>query len=155
MGNQRQAQAVFETLCKALDERHWKYEKHPDDLVITFDYRGEDIPMSFVMAIDAEREVVQLFSTLPFLFGRDKRVEGAIATSCINYLLADGSFDYDYKTGTVRFRLTATFRDSLISPTLLLYMVAIACRTVDDYNDKLLMVAKGVLAPEDITADEL
>ena len=65
MGNQRQAQAVFETLCKALDERHWKYEKHQAVLVITFDYRGEDFPMSCVMAIDAEREVVQLFPAHP------------------------------------------------------------------------------------------
>ncbi|HIS35795.1 TPA: hypothetical protein IAC10_04100, partial [Candidatus Scatousia excrementigallinarum] len=37
------------------------------------------------------------------------------------------------------------FIDSLISEDLLLYMVACACYTVDDYNDKLLMVAKGML----------
>ena len=141
----KQAKMVYETFCKALDARKWKYEGHPEDRVITFSYMGEDIPMNFVVFIDEDRQLVRMLSRLPFTFAEDHRVDGAVATSYINYKLADGSFDYDYFTGEVIFRLTATFIESLVSEELLFYMVACSCYTVDKYNDKLLMVAKGML----------
>ena len=141
----KQAKTVYETFCKALDARKWKYEDHPEDRVITFSYMGEDIPMNFVAFIDEDRQLVRMLSRLPFTFAEDHRVDGAVATSYINFKLADGSFDYDYFTGEVIFRLTATFIESLVSEELLFYMVACSCYTVDKYNDKLLMVAKGML----------
>lgn len=141
----KQAKTVYETFCKALDARKWKYEGHPEDMVITFSYMGEDIPMDFVVFIDEDRQLVRMLSRLPFTFAEDHRVDGAVATSYINFKLADGSFDYDYFTGEVIFRLTATFIESLVSEELLFYMVACSCYTVDKYNDKLLMVAKGML----------
>ena len=141
----KQAKTVYETFCKALDARKWKYEGHPEDRVITFSYMGEDIPMNFVVFIDEDRQLVRMLSRLPFTFAEDHRVDGTVATSYINFKLADGSFDYDYFTGEVIFRLTATFIESLVSEELLFYMVACSCYTVDKYNDKLLMVAKGML----------
>ena len=141
----KQAKTVYETFCKALDARKWKYEDHPEDRVITFSYMGEDIPMNFVVFIDEDRQLVRMLSRLPFTFAEDHRVDGAVATSYINFKLADGSFDYDYFTGEVIFRLTATFIESLVSEELLFYMVTCSCYTVDKYNDKLLMVAKGML----------
>ena len=141
----KQAKTVYETFCKALDARKWKYEDHPEDRVITFSYMGEDIPMNFVVFIDEDRQLVRMLSRLPFTFAEDHRVDGAVATSYINFKLADGSFDYDYFTGEVIFRLTATFIESLVSEELLFYMVACSCYTGDKYNDKLLMVAKGML----------
>lgn len=150
----KQAKAVYKTFCKALDSKKWKYEEHPNDMVITFSSVGDDIPMEFVVFIDAERQLVRMLSKLPFKFSKENRVDGAIATAYINYKLADGSFDYDYSTGEVVFRLTATFMDSLISEELLLYMVACACYTVDDYNDKLLMVAKGMLPVDKIVSGD-
>ena len=141
----KQAKTVYETFCKALDARKWKYEDHPEDRVITVSYMGEDIPMNFVVFIDEDRQLVRMLSRLPFTFAEDHRVDGAVATSYINFKLADGSFDYDYFTGEVIFRLTATFIESLVSEELLFYMVACSCYTVDKYNDKLLMVAKGML----------
>lgn len=141
----KQAKTVYNTLCNALDSRGWKYQSHPEDMVVTFTYAGEDIPMEFIVFIDSDRQLVRMLSRLPCKFAEDNRADGAVATSYINYKLADGSFDYDYSTGEVMFRLTATFIDSLISEDLLLYMVACACCIVDEYNDKLLMVAKGML----------
>lgn len=145
----KQAQTVYDTLCKALDAKSWKYSAHPEDMVVTFSYVGEDIPMQVVVYVDPEKQIVRMLSKLPFKFPEELRVEGAIAVSHINYKLADGNFDYDYDTGESLFRLTATFIDSLISEDLLLYMVACACYTIDEYNDKLLMIARGMLSVED------
>lgn len=145
----KNAQNVFNTMCAMLDEKNVRYNKHLEDLVVTFKMRGDDLPMDFILNIDADRELVRLMSPIPVTFEADKRTIGAIATSQANYSLADGSFDYDYMQGRVMFRMTSSFMDSLISKDLFEYMVAIACMTVDEYNDKFLMLAKGYLSLED------
>lgn len=141
----KNARNVFNTLCEMLDEKNFHYDKHEEDLTITFGMNGEDIPMQFVVNIDAKRELVRLLSPLPLAFDEDKRVDAAVATCQINYRLADGSFDFDFKTGRVLFRMTSSFTDSLISKDLFEYMIAVAGYTVDEYNDKLFMLAKGMI----------
>ncbi len=145
----KNADAVFKTLCEMLDDRHWKYEKRPEDLVVHFIVGGDDIPMEFVIYVDPDKELVRMLSQLPFAFSEEKRVEGAIATCQATFRLVDGSFDYDYKTGGILFRLTSSFRGSLISKEMLAYMVDCSCFTIDQYNDKFLMLDKGVLTIED------
>ena len=147
--NIKSAEIVYNTLCEVLDDRHWKYDVHPEDSVVHFIVGGEDIPMEFVVVIDPERELVRMLSQLPFAFSEEKRVAGAIATCQATYKLADGSFDYDFKTGKVFFRLTSSFSGSLISKELLSYMIDCSCYTVDEYNDKFLMIEKGALTLED------
>lgn len=143
------ARNVFNTLCGMLDEKDFHYEIHEEDLVVTFGMTGEDIPMQFVVNIDATRDLVRVLSMLPFTFEEDKRVDAAVATCQINYRLADGSFDFDYKTGRVIFRMTSSYKDSLISMEVFEYMIAVASFTIDEYNDKLLMLAKGMIPVEE------
>lgn len=145
----KNADVVFKTVCETLDGRLWKYDKHPEDLVVHFTVSGDDIPMEFVVYIDSERELVRMMSQLPFSFSEEKRVEGAIATCRATYKLVDGSFDYDFKTGRVLFRMTSSFCGSLISKELIEYMIDCSCYIIDEYNDKFLMIDKGVLSIED------
>ena len=145
----KNAIAVFQTLCETLDDRNWKYDQHPEDFVVHFIVGGDDIPMEFVVYIDSERELVRMMSQLPFAFSEEKRIDGAIATCQATYKLADGSFDYDFKTGKILFRMTSSFRGSLISKELFAYMIDCSCYTVDEYNDKFLMIDKGMLSIED------
>lgn len=150
----KNAQNVYNTLCEMLDEKEVHYEKHVEDLVVVFAMKGDDFPIQFIVNIDAKRQLVRVLSPLPVTFEDDKRVEGAIATSQINYRLADGSFDYDYAKGKVYFRMTSSFADSLLSKDLFEYMIAVSSYTVDDYNDKLYMLAKGKLSVEDFFEKE-
>ena len=145
----KNAQKVYDTLCNMLDEKKLRYDKHPEDLVVTFGMTGDDLPMHFVLNVDANRELIRLMSLVPVQFEGDKRIEGAIATSQANYRLADGSFDFEYKTGRVMFRMTSSYMDSLISKELFEYMIAVACYTVDEYNDKFFMLAKGQMTIEE------
>ena len=146
----KSAEIVYNTLCEMLDDRQWKYEKAPDKSIVHFIVSGDDIPMEFVVNIDAERQLVRMLSQLPFTFNEERRVQGAIATCQATFRLADGSFDYDFKTGRVLFRMTSSFRGSLISKELLAYMVDCACCTVDAYNDKFLLIERGLLDIEDL-----
>ncbi len=131
------AKEAFDTLCRSIDNIGWTYKKMEDELKIMFGVGGDDIPMNFLIIVDAERQLVRILSLLPFQMNEDKRVEGAVATCIINYALADGSFDYDIESGHIMFRVTSSFKESLLGEELFKYMVSIACFTVDKYNDQL------------------
>lgn len=148
----KSAEATYKLLCQMLDENDWKYEKNDEKMVVHFIVQGDDIPMDFIAAIDADRYLIRIMSRLPFNFGEDARVAGAIVTGQVNYKLAEGSFEYDYTDGEVRFKLTSSYRDSLISKDLFNYMIQLACWTVDKYNDQFLLVAKGLLSADEFIA---
>ncbi len=148
------AKTVFEDLCAALDRRQWKYKKNEDDLVVTFGFAGEDIPMDFVLVVDADRQLLRMFSKLPFAVPEDKRMDLAIATCVATYRLTDGSFDYDISTGEIVFRLTASFRESKIGDGLFEYLVVCSNVVVDEYNDKFFAISKGLLSVSDFIQEK-
>jgi len=145
----KRAENVFQTLCGMLDALEIKYEKAEKDLVVNFYIKGEDVPMRFLMNIDADRELICLTSPIFVKFEGDKRLDGAIATCQANFRLADGSFDYDFSRGIVAYRMTSSYIESLISKDLFQYMLVIACRTVDEFNDKFMLLAAGKLPLEE------
>ena len=141
----RQAKVTFDTLCDMLDEREWKYDKDEDNFRIESGASGEDLPMPIRIDVDPERDLITLLSHMTFDIPEDKRVEMAIAVSAINYMLVDGSFDYDVINGTLVFRMTSSYKESLVGKELFAYMLYVSCNTVDNYNDKLMLLAKGKL----------
>lgn len=152
MANEKElklAKEAYDTLCNTLDEMKWRYDKDEDKLILHLGISGEDIPMEFIVHCDADRQLIRLMSFLPFKISEEKRVEGAIATCHANYLLADGSFDYNLGDGTIIFRMTSSFRESLVGDELFHYMIHVACITVDKYNDQFLMISKGNLSITD------
>lgn len=143
------AAKIFNNLCSTLDKREWKYSTFPEDMVISFKVGGEDIPMDFVIHIDADRQLLRITSPLPFKVAEDKRMDLAIAACVASFGLADGSFDFDMAEGLIAFRLTATFRDSKIGDELFDYIIGCSCATVDKYNDRLFALSKGMLSIEE------
>lgn len=141
--NMKKAQEVYATIIRMLDTRDWKYSKHEEDLLIKSVLRGEDLPVEFILVVNPRNQVVQFISRLPFDIPEDKRVDGAIAVCTANYGLIDGSFDYDLRDGEIRYRLTCSYRDSQLSEDLFEYMIMAAAFTVDNYNDRFFMLAKG------------
>ena len=146
------AQQVYETLCKALDRRGWKYGKDEEKLLVHFGVRGDDIPMNFIIVVDAARQLVRLMSPLPFKMSEEKRMEGAIATCAATYGMADGSFDYDLSNGEIVFRMTASIRESQLGEGLFQYMMSCACAMADKYNDQFLALDKGIMSIADFLA---
>ena len=148
------AKKVYDTICAAIERREWEYQKDDERLVINFGVNGDDIPMQFIMVVDVERQLVRMMSPMPFKMAEDKRMEGAIVTCVANFGMVDGSFDYDVADGTIVFRMTASFRESVIGDGLFQYMISCSCAMVDAYNDKFLAINKGILSVEDFIAKE-
>ena len=136
---------TYNLLCQALEENEWKYDKDDEKLAIDISFSSDDLPIKFRVAVDVKREIVSLFSLLPFKFKDDTRIDGSTAVNAINYKLADGSFDYDLGDGTVGFRMTTSYCESLLSTEVFKYMIDCAFWTVDRYNDKLLALNKGYI----------
>lgn len=146
----KQAQAVYKALCEMLDEHEWHYEKDEENWCISCDAQGDDLPISIIIEVDKERQLVTLLSQIPFAVPEDRRTALAIAVSRANYGLTDGSFDFNYLSGQILFRMTSSYRESLIGKGLLAYMLMCACYTIDNYNDKFLVVAKKDMSVEEI-----
>ena len=144
----KKAVEVYDTLCSMLDNIGWKYDKVEEKLMVKSGVKGEDLPIDFLMFVKPRNQVVQFISSMPFNMPEDKRVEGALAVCTANYGLVDGSFDYDLSDGQILFRLTSSFRDSLLSEALFEYMIMVSASTIDKYNDRFFMLAKGMISLE-------
>ena len=145
------AHRVYKSLCETLDSLKMHYEKNEEDLSIDCGVQGEDIPMDLTIFVNTDLQIITLLSHLPFMIPEDKRVEMAIATSIVNNRLPDGSFDYDISKGLMFFRMTNSFLESDIGNELFSYMLMISCKIIDDFNDKFLMLSKGIMSVEDFT----
>ena len=146
----KQAQAVYKALCDMLDDHDWHYEKDESELSISCGARGDDLPIELRIRVDAQRKLVTLLSQMPFDVPENRRKALAVAVSEANSTMVDGNFDYNYLTGKIIFRMTTSFLDSLIGKELFEYMLSCACYTIDEYNDKFLMVAMKEMSVEQI-----
>ncbi|MBE5730984.1 MAG: hypothetical protein E7350_03445 [Clostridiales bacterium] len=152
---QMQAQRVYKSIIKMLDERDWKYERHDEDLLIKSGIKGEDLPIEFILFVDAERELVRLLSKLPFAIPENKRVDAAVAVCAANNCMINGCFDFDMNDGDITFRLVSSYKSgSVLSDDLLEYMILVSASTIDKYNDKFFMLGKGMLTAEQFLKQE-
>lgn len=149
------AKATFETLCKTLDSHEWYYEKNEEKLSVNCSAKGDDFPVELEIEVDADRMLVMLISHLPFTIKEDKRLDAAIAISVVNNMMLDGCFDFDIRSGHIFFRMTNSFIESTLGQEYFTYLLFCACQTIDEYNDKFLMIEKGVISVEQFIASEL
>lgn len=148
------AKSVYEGFCTMLDNNDWHYDRHDDDLTITCGARGEDLPMEFIIMVNTAAQVVSVYSMMPTKMPEDKRVEGAIAVAMANHGMVNGHFDYDVSDGSILYKMVTSFRGSLLAEEVYHYMIMLSASIVDDYNDKFLMISKGMMTLEQFAAWE-
>ena len=139
------AMEIYKGLCDALDARNWHYTKEEDKKIVRYSVNGDDLEMTYLIFVDAERDLLRLVSTMPYKFPEDKRVDGAIVMNATTDGLAHGGFDFDLKTGKINFRLVQTYRDSVVTQELYDYLIDFAVYVVDKYNDVFFAVSKGMM----------
>lgn len=139
------AQAAYATLCQALDSKEIRYTSDAEKMILNCVATGDDLPIDITIHIDAGKSLIVLVSRMPFVAPEDKRMELAIAASVLNAKLGNGNLDYDIRTGKMFFRMTNSFFDCQPGTALFLYMLYSAWDIIDECNDKLLMLAKGML----------
>ena len=149
IGNEHeQALAVFNALRANLDAHHWKYHADEEALTIESGAQGEDLPMELRIEVEERRKLVILLSHQPFIVPEEKRMDMAVAVSVINNRLVDGCFDFDFASGHMFFRMTHCYIDSILGDALFSYMIGCSLKTIDDFNDKFMMLSTGIVSIE-------
>ena len=148
MNEEKTAQAIrnYNTLCSALDDHNWEYEKDDENFAVFCKVQGDDLPMNITLIVEAERQLFILLSHLNFPIPLDKRLDFAVAVSLINYNLIDGSFDFDIKEGNLYFKMTSSYIDSDIDKEVFYQMLYTSIAVIDEYNDKFLMLSKNYIS---------
>ncbi|MBQ3552749.1 MAG: hypothetical protein IJA35_06360 [Clostridia bacterium] len=77
-----------------------------------------------------------------------------MAIRIVNNGVVDGSFDYDVELGHIFFRMTNSFYDTTIGDEVVVYIILSALHTIDKYNDKLLLLSKGMISLEKFIEQE-
>ncbi len=142
------ARETYEGLCKMMDDKEIHYERDDAAMTVACRMQGDDLPISLDIRVDADRQMLSIFSHLPFQIQEDKRLDVALAVCAINDTLVDGSFDYNIGRGSMLFRMTQTFRGCRLSQDAFEYLVFCTCAMMDRFNDRFLMLSKGHLPLE-------
>lgn len=146
---EKNANSIYNAMCEVLDEFKLSYDKKEEKRVVLFSMTDDDLTTEYVISVDAEREMIRLMLMLPVTFEKDRKVDGAIATSALNYSIVDGTFEFTYEDGTVWFRIGTPFKDSILSKTLLRYLLLCAASTVGKVATNLFLLSKGAMSLED------
>ncbi|MBE6846814.1 MAG: YbjN domain-containing protein [Oscillospiraceae bacterium] len=152
------ARKNFNILIAMLEQRKLKYsieENRQDFSHVRIRFTGEDLPMDLHLLFRPERQMVSLYSPMPFTVPAGRSADMAVAVAAANHGLADGSFDFDHKEGALRFRMTAPFMETTLSADLFEYLLYVAADTIDRYNDRFLALSEGKMTLMDfLHADE-
>lgn len=148
------ASKIYNDLRTHLDAIGLKYTRHDDDKVISLGMNGDDLPMDMILAVREKQEVVQLLSPIPSKAPEDKRIDAAVAVNVANNGMVFGSFDYDVSDGEIRWRAVLPYRDAAITKDQVYYLVMVSATTIDKYNDKFLMLNKGMMTLQQFIESE-
>lgn len=146
----KQAETMFETLRKMLTERNVIFGKGGNKFEVVCRAVGDDLPMTVHINVDAKRMIISLLSKMPFVVKKSRRNEMAVAVCRANCGMPDGGFDFDVSDGDIFFRMTCSYRQSLISKELFEYMLFASFNTIDRYNDVFLRVATTNMTIDEI-----
>ena len=139
------AAEVMKTLCDVLARKGISSEKTEDGNGVHFSIDSGDFQIFIMFKIDADEQVLKIYSPLPFAFDENKRLEGAIAVNGASFGMAMGNFDYNLATGEVTYRNALCFENSEITDERIDIMLNFAILTVDKYNDKFYALKKGII----------
>lgn len=142
-----EGKAVFDSLVAHLHDIKLNFEAKEleDRYMVKFNMSGDDIPMRFFIYVNPQHQIITLHSPMPVTFSADKIDEGCKAVCMINYRLTDGDFQIDVRDGEVLFNMSNCYAGSLIANDVFNYMLGMSINIVDEFNDKLLMLSKGLI----------
>lgn len=144
------AQKVYTTILNAIQARNWTCDRFDNELGVKCTISGDDLNIQLKIFVDIERQLIIIYSSLPFTVKSDASLNTSVAIAAINNLLSDGNFEYDVNGALIRFRLTASFLGSEISENLVQYMIDLSLWAVDEFNEKLFALTAGYLSIQDL-----
>lgn len=124
------------------------YDHNDEEKNIWFAMRGDDLRILIDIIVDEKSQKIKVLSPLEFKIPQDLREDVAHVINQLNFILINGCIDYDFESGSLAFRINATFEDSILGDGTLHYLIGTAVNSVEAFNDKLYMIANGVMTAQ-------
>ncbi len=134
---------AFDIVCRAFDQKGWKYRADSEKLTLITSFKGDDLSIPMTVKVDDQHDILCVYSYLPLTFSSDKIPVGAYAAHLANWQMLNGTFDFDVKNGKMMFRIVQSYRGKALNEKIVCYMIEITANTVDNFNDKLVDLAEG------------
>lgn len=141
--NKKKSAEIYRRVNRIIREIGWRCKSNEDKLTVSFDYLGEDIPMTFDISVNQYDKVLILKSGLPFLVRADKKKDLAVACCIVSNLLMDGCFSYNRQDDKIEYKMTYSFENVTVNESFLKYIISCSINTVEIFNDKLHALNKG------------
>ena len=154
MADMQAAKRAYATIIAMMDNDNLKYSRDDENLRIELGFNTDDLDVNIKFIIDTDRDLVRVFSFLPFKFPEDKRVEGAVAACVANHGMVNGSFDYDFSDGELLFKCVDSYKGDAFTQETAKYLLNVTLSTVDNYNDRFFALAKGLMTLKDFVDKE-
>ncbi len=148
--NLKEAKNVFKTLCQTFDDLNLQYMSDEEKMIAYFSVNGDDLPISFEFKMNPVLHLIVLYSHIDIKIPEQSYDSFAVAISCANNGLPDGNFDFDDQTGTLLFRITLNYDNSLLGREALNHIVMGCYHLVEKYNDIFFMLTKTNYTTEEI-----
>ncbi len=142
------ARAMYEKVKEMLTEKNVRFQSADEQMMINFVISGDDLPMEIYVISDAGGQKLRTLSKMPFTVSNDKMVEMATAVCIANSGLYMGNFDYVLTEGVIFFAIQQSYLDTDLSKELIDLVIAETVDAVDKYNDRLMLLNKGMLTLE-------
>ena len=135
----------YKIACNYFDEQGYKYKRDEEDLSIITGFGSDDIPIDLVIGVKDETDTIVITSRMPFEVKEEKRIDVALAVVAANFGRAYGVFDFNLDNGNIYFKLNDFLLNGDLNEELLDVMLTISLHVVDEYNDKFLALATGLM----------
>ncbi len=127
----------YTALCKMLEHNDIDYEKDDKNLCAKCTVAGKDTDMNFLFTVDASKMLITLYSIVPIQVEKENAGNLALALCVINNSLSDGAFSLDTNNMLIYYKMTSSFYNSKVNPSIYEYMLSEAADVIDDYFIKI------------------
>lgn len=131
------ANRVYGSLLNIVRKNKYDFDDDEEIMTVNFDVKREASFIPFTITIDAERQLIRLYSPLDVQIDENNRFEACVNICKCSCELDMGSFDYDLYSGSIEFRMATSFNGSLISDNQIENMISYTCGVVKKYTDRL------------------
>ncbi len=127
----------YTALCKMLERNEIDFERDDKNMYARCTVSGKDTDMNFLFTVDASKMLITLYSIIPIQVEKDKASDMALALCVINNGLSDGAFSLDTSNMLVYYKMTSSFYNSKVNPSVFEYMLSEAADVMEEYFIKI------------------
>lgn len=134
----------YRAMCAMLDRNNFNYEGNEERYMIRLDFEGDHGDIRINVHFDADRCLASVLTLLPVSFGEETML-ASVAIAHTNYLLLDGWFIMDPKSGGICFKITSSYHGTDLEEENLHRLIGLSYQMANTHAGVFKRLASGDL----------